>query len=627
MKYLTLLLSVLLSVSSGFSEETVALAPLLVEAEQSLSEGKWLAAAKAYDEAAKKETGKGRWIALVRGAFARFRLGETKCALETANFVIREARGTVHDSAVGEAFFLKQQILFREKAKPSVRSSLLKTAVARLGWTTEVFRLYETEANLLLREGNADAAWRLYSEERMKPSEAGRNIYGVLRALYSRDRPVTADSVISPLKKLHEIGSPYLDTLLALARKRMGETEKKALLRKVAEWEREAGRKARATALYHECADDGGKRTAGNPESRVSAKSPNGKGAAEKKLWSRANSLIQARKYGEARKCLKGVSSTENKARRDSSLLLIGDCYRKEGRPNDALTVWKSLKGITESVSVLYEADLRAGDLLMTDLYDFDSARKSFAEAKSRAVQSKVLPTDPADEGVALCDALAGRYTEAIGYFQSRRDAAEKRLTADLLKWEALLEVCTNLAVRSHDRVSWERDSAVSELMFAAGRFKAAETAAVNCLAARQAPEDVCARLTMQQARCLAKMGSFEKALSLYGTFLKRYRTSSCAPDALLRAGVLCVGAMGLPDRGCVYFKAVEDGWRLTAQAEQALFYRLTVNLWTGNLKAASELREVFMKRYPRSNHLGIVRDEYGSLLTKKYRKSRKERK
>ena len=154
-------------------------------------------------------------------------------------------------------------------------------------------------------------------------------------------------------------------------------------------------------------------------------------------------------------------------------------------------------------------------------------------------------------------------------------------MTADLLKWEALLEVCTNLAVRSHDRVSWERDSAVSELMFAAGRFKAAETAAVNCLAARQAPEDVCARLTMQQARCLAKMGSFEKALSLYGTFLKRYRTSSCAPDALLRAGVLCVGAMGLPDRGCVYFKAVEDGWRLTAQAEQALFYRLTVNLWT----------------------------------------------
>ena len=188
MKHRTLLLSVLLGVSFVFSEETVALMPSLAEAEQLISEGEWVKAAKVCDAIAKKETGKVRWVALVLGADARTRLGETKRTLETVNLVIREAQGHIHDSAVVEAFSLKHQILFREKAKPSVRNALLKTAVSRLGWTPGVSRLHETEANFLLREGNADAAWCLYSEERMKPSESGENIYRVLEALYSKNR-------------------------------------------------------------------------------------------------------------------------------------------------------------------------------------------------------------------------------------------------------------------------------------------------------------------------------------------------------------------------------------------------------------------------------------------------------
>ncbi len=86
----------------------------------------------------------------------------------------------------------------------------------------------------------------------------------------------------------------------------------------------------------------------------------------------------------------------------------------------------------------------------------------------------------------------------------------------------------------------------------------------------------------------------------------------------MLRAGVLCVGPLNDNDGGRQFFKLIEDTWPNDPIAERALFYRLTLAIWTKQWEEATTLRNEFFKRHPKSEKMKIVEVEYGELIARR---------
>ena len=86
----------------------------------------------------------------------------------------------------------------------------------------------------------------------------------------------------------------------------------------------------------------------------------------------------------------------------------------------------------------------------------------------------------------------------------------------------------------------------------------------------------------------------------------------------MLMAGVLCVGDRGDDDKGAEFFKFVEEAWPKDPMAGQALFYRLTLTIWTKQWSLTTSLRDEFVARYPKSAMRDIVVDEYGELIARR---------
>ena len=172
---------ILLTANSSFATSP------LTGTDKLYADKKWLDAAKAYEAfASSKSGGRDCWNARLRAALAREKAGDRKNSLSGADRVIRGAIGRSLDDLVGEAFLLKQRLLFHAKSMTGPRDSLLKGAVARLGWNVHVSRLYENESMRRIREGDVDAAWRLCSNSRIVLSPVGSNIVAVLS--FARNR-------------------------------------------------------------------------------------------------------------------------------------------------------------------------------------------------------------------------------------------------------------------------------------------------------------------------------------------------------------------------------------------------------------------------------------------------------
>ena len=86
----------------------------------------------------------------------------------------------------------------------------------------------------------------------------------------------------------------------------------------------------------------------------------------------------------------------------------------------------------------------------------------------------------------------------------------------------------------------------------------------------------------------------------------------------MLRAGVLCVGALGDDAQGRQFFRFIEESWPRNPIAEQAMFYRLMLAIWTKQWDEAGALREEFMRRYPASDKLKMVEGECGQLIARR---------
>jgi len=156
------------------------------------------------------------------------------------------------------------------------------------------------------------------------------------------------------------------------------------------------------------------------------------------------------------------------------------------------------------------------------------------------------------------------------------------------------------------------------ELLFAEEDYKAAAATFRNGISQRGCPPSLRAYMTMRLARCLVKLREYKSALDAYTTIKTSYRNAPCAPDAMLMAGVLCVGHLDNVQAGEGFFKFIEDEYPKSPEAERALFYRTTLAIWTKRWDEAKALRQLFVGRYPNSRQIGIMKGEYSELIARR---------
>ena len=100
----------------------------------------------------------------------------------------------------------------------------------------------------------------------------------------------------------------------------------------------------------------------------------------------------------------------------------------------------------------------------------------------------------------------------------------------------------------------------------------------------------------MQEARCLGRLGQTGMALSAYRRLMQRVGRSKLASDALMRMAVLYAGLLGDREKAILCYEQVEAEYPNTPNAEQAMFYRLTMLMMAGEWEDAAKLRIKFLK-------------------------------
>lgn len=122
----------------------------------------------------------------------------------------------------------------------------------------------------------------------------------------------------------------------------------------------------------------------------------------------------------------------------------------------------------------------------------------------------------------------------------------------------------------------------------------------------------------MQEARCFSRMGQADKALSVYQRLMRRVGRSKLASDALMRMAVLYAGLLGDRVKAMSCYEQVESEYPNTPNAEQAMFYRLTMLMIAGEWEDASKLRAKFLKICKNDLVRNAVDVAYGDMVKRR---------
>ena len=122
----------------------------------------------------------------------------------------------------------------------------------------------------------------------------------------------------------------------------------------------------------------------------------------------------------------------------------------------------------------------------------------------------------------------------------------------------------------------------------------------------------------MQEARCFGRMGQADKALSVYQRLMRRVGRSKLASDALMRMAVLYAGLLGNRVKAMSCYEQVESEYPNTPNAEQAMFYRLTMLMIAGEWKNAAKLRTKFLKICKNDLVRNAVDVAYGDMVKRR---------
>ena len=678
-------------------------AATLADADALYKQKKWIPAAKAYEAfASGRSGGEDCWRARLCAGKAYENAGDRKSAMAAADRVIRGAAGRSGSDIVGDAFLLKQRLLFRAKSGTGARDALLKAAVSRLGWTARVSRLHENEAIRRLRAGDVTTAGRLLSNRRIRLSATGSNIVSILSFARARvtDSKAT-EAQVKKLSSLHAIDRAAASTLIDFARKSVTGAAHIDLTYAAAEFAAAAGECQRARAIYEglmaeplgrpqlqrlrlryadylrasgvadRCAEvyadwcrdlqpgdkyvDGMKRyvlfltgshryrTAQEIVGKFCGEGSGVYSAAERKsilkkidtglaagdegadlqagwkLIEKADALATRQRYDDAVKGYRIVAARYAGELKEAALFQMGECLCRMGRCRQAAEIWDALATVGGQMRL--RCLRRKADMCLMELRDVAAAKASYRAALEGLVDRSAngeAARRRLAASMAMCDLAAGKVDEAEPILQREYEEAAKRMDVNIDRWYAFMSVCK--ASREYAELKGDvlKNVVIAELLFADGRPESADRLYRECIGRHNVPRELQAFALMQRARCFDRRNMRQQALEAYKAIRTSYRDCRCAPRAMLRAGVLCVGPLGDDAQGQQFFRFIEESWPYDPIAEQALFYRLMLAIWTKQWDEAGALRDEFMRRYPASDKLKMVEGECGQLVARR---------
>ena len=147
-------------------------------------------------------------------------------------------------------------------------------------------------------------------------------------------------------------------------------------------------------------------------------------------------------------------------------------------------------------------------------------------------------------------------------------------------------------------QLSAQRKLRAADVLFANGKWEKANML-YSGIAVPLSDVESAAYVAQQRARCFARLGQPDEAFKHYNKFMREYRHTSLAGDALIRAGVLCAGPLGKPRDATRFFEAVTRDYPEKPSAEVAHLYLATLAWWTKQWREAETLHKSFLEKYP----------------------------
>lgn len=337
------------------------------------------------------------------------------------------------------------------------------------------------------------------------------------------------------------------------------------------------------------------------------------------KLLEKADRLAASDKQNDALRLYRIVVARHTGELGITARFRQGDCLCGMAKYRQAAETWDAL-GRDGDSRLKIRCLKRKADMLLMDICDPKSARDSYEEALSliRETKGYGVERDELVVHIAICDVAMGRVDDAEPIFRKKYEWAIQTKDPRIIQWQAFLDACSAFRCYLHEDRNCNLEITIANLLSAAGRFKDAERMFRQGLKRRDLTRELRSFAMMQLAECLDRNKFHREALETYRAIRTSFQDCRCAPLAMLRAGVLCVGFLEDEAQGRQYFKFIEEKWPRTQCAETALFYRLTLAIWAKRWNDAQTLREEFFRRHPDSVKRKIVENEYGELIARR---------
>lgn len=157
-----------------------------------------------------------------------------------------------------------------------------------------------------------------------------------------------------------------------------------------------------------------------------------------------------------------------------------------------------------------------------------------------------------------------------------------------------------------------------ADVLFAAEEYSLALKSYRRVAGVNGVSRNVTAVALMQEARCLARIGKCEKALSCYSKLERMLGRHPMSADALMRMAVIYAGNLGDDRKAMALYSRVENEYQGTENAERAMFYRLTLLMYVGAWDKATELRKRFLRICKNDNARKAADTIYGEMIARR---------
>ena len=204
---------------------------------------------------------------------------------------------------------------------------------------------------------------------------------------------------------------------------------------------------------------------------------------------------------------------------------------------------------------------------------------------------------------------------------KSRIDEVKRVFNADLdVDDQHMLD---SLAVIS-GRVESKRAGAAAQtlrradVLFAAEEYSRALKHYKSVAGIKGTSRNTISEALMQEARCLARTGQYDKALSCYAKLERQLGRHLMSSDALMRMAVIYAGNFNNGRKAMELYSRVENEYPWTDNAEQAMFYRMTLLMFSGEWDKAGELRKRFLRICKNDNARKTADTIYGGMIARR---------